>query len=193
MLAVGRIEEVRSNEIKNHTQRVAIISTMIAKKYGLDEEQVHLIELAATLHDIGKIGISDFILNKTGPLTDEEYDLMKTHSTVGEEILNHANRGVLQTAGRSAQEHNEKYDGSGDPRVIKGDEISMYARIVAIVYVLDALFSTRVYKDVWPMENVKILLEEQRGKHFDPEVVDAFFECIEKLIIANNELTDSEE
>ncbi len=178
--AMGQIEEIRSDETKKHTQRVSTISAMIAKEYGMDEEQVKLIELSSSLHDIGKIGIADAILNKPDKLTEEEFRVMKTHTTVGYEILKHSKREVLQAAATIAYGHHEKYDGTGYPQRLKGEEIHIFARIVAIVDVLDALLSKRVYKAIWPVEKVVELLKAERGRHFEPKLVD--------IVLANMEV-----
>lgn len=172
MLAVGRIEEIRSKETMLHTKRVSLISVLIAKEYGMSEEEVNLIEFASPLHDIGKVGISDAILNKPAKLTDEEYNIMKSHSILGYEILNHSERKILQTAAIIAYEHHEKYDGTGYPQGLKGEEISIYARIVTIVDVFDALLSKRVYKEKWSLEDVIEQLQKESAKHFDPKLVE---------------------
>ncbi len=184
--AMGQIEEMRSDETKQHTKRVSTISAMIAREYGLDDEQVKLIELSSSLHDIGKIAIADAILNKPDKLTDEEFAVMKTHSTIGYELLKHSNRRVLQAAATIAHGHHEKYDGTGYPQGLKGEEIDLFARIVAIVDVLDALLSKRVYKEIWPLEKVVDLLIEERGGHFDPKLVDIVLQNMElysKIIV----------
>lgn len=172
MLAVGRIEEIRSKETMLHTKRVSLISVLIAKEYGMSEEEVNLIEFASPLHDIGKVGISDAILNKPAKLTDEGYNIMKSHSILGYEILNHSERKILQTAAIIAYEHHEKYDGTGYPQGLKGEEISIYARIVTIVDVFDALLSKRVYKEKWSLEDVIEQLQKESAKHFDPKLVE---------------------
>lgn len=170
--AMGRIEEIRSDETKKHTKRVSTISALIAREYGLSEENVKLIELASSVHDIGKIGIADAILNKPAKLTEEEFAVMKTHTTIGYEILKHSSRQVLQAAATIAYGHHEKYDGTGYPQGLQGSEIDIFARIVAIVDVLDALLSKRVYKDIWSVEKVVALFKEESGKHFEPKLVD---------------------
>lgn len=182
MLAVGRIEEIRSIETKLHTKRVSVISAHIAREYGLSEEDVHLIEFASPLHDIGKVGISDAILNKPSVLTDEEYEIIKSHATLGHYILNHSDRKLLQTASIIAYEHHEKFDGSGYPQGLKGEEISIFGRIVAIVDVFDALLSKRVYKDKWQKEDVESLLKKESGKHFDPKLVKIVLKNIDKYV-----------
>ena len=172
MLAVGRIEEFRSKETRLHTKRVSLISALIAKEYGFSEEDISLIEFASPLHDIGKVGISDAILNKPGKLTAKEYDAMKEHAMLGYEILNHSERKVLRTAAIIAYSHHEKYDGTGYPQGLANENISIYARIIAIVDVFDALLSKRIYKEKWSLEEVIKLLEKEKGKHFDPKLVD---------------------
>jgi response regulator RpfG family c-di-GMP phosphodiesterase len=193
MLAVGRIEEIRSIETKLHTKRVSIISAHIAREYGLSEEEAKLIELASPLHDIGKVGISDAILNKPSVLTDEEYEIMKSHAALGHYILNHSNRKLLQTASIIAYEHHEKFDGSGYPQRLKGENISIYGRIVAIVDVFDALLSKRVYKDKWRKEDVVALLNKESGKHFDPKLVKIVLKNIDKYVDITNNFSKNEQ
>ncbi|MEN8146775.1 MAG: HD domain-containing phosphohydrolase [Campylobacterota bacterium] len=178
--AMGQIEELRSGETKQHTNRVSTISALIAIEYGLDEEQVKLIELASSLHDIGKIGIADAILNKPEKLTDEEFTVMKTHTAVGYEILRHSKRPVLQAAASIAYGHHEKYDGTGYPLGLQGKEIDIFARIVAIVDVIDALLSKRVYKEIWSVEKVVDFLKKERGRHFEPKLVDIVLENMDE-------------
>ena len=188
MLAVGQIEEIRSGETSKHAQRVAAISTMIAKEYGLDKEHINLIEIASPLHDIGKIGIADAILNKPDRLTQEEYKYMKSHSALGYDILKNSDRKILQTAAIIAYQHHEKYDGTGYPLGIKAEEIDISARIVAIVDVFDALLSKRVYKDIWTKEEVVTFFEEERGKHFDPKLVDIVLKNIDEYVKITTDL-----
>jgi len=182
MIVVGQIEEIRAGDTSMHTRRVAAISMLIAKDYGLSDEQINLIEIASPLHDIGKIGITDAVLNKPSKLTEGEYAYMKTHAALGYKILNNSKREVLQTAATIAHEHHEKYDGTGYPRGLKGKAISIYARIVAIVDVLDALLSKRIYKEAWRLEDVITFFEEKRGKHFDPELVDVLLKNIDSYV-----------
>ena len=172
MMAMGEIEEIRSHDTKNHTLRVTKLSAIIAKEYGLNEKEIKLIELTSPLHDIGKIGIGDEILLKPGKLTNEEFEIMETHATLGYKVLQHSQREVLKVAATIAYSHHEKYDGTGYPQGLKGEDIPLYARIVAIVDVLDALLSKRIYKEKWSQEKVKNLLLEERSKHFDPILVD---------------------
>ncbi|MCX6052863.1 MAG: HD domain-containing protein [Campylobacterales bacterium] len=189
LLAMGQIEEIRSLETKHHTKRVSVISTLIAKEYGLDNEQLKLIELASPLHDIGKIGIADAILNKPARLTKEEFSLMKKHPIFGHEILKYSERAVLQAAASIAYEHHERYDGTGYPQGLKGDEITIFARIVTIVDVLDALLSKRVYKDIWSVDDVIVLIKEENGKHFDPKLVEIVLKNIDEYTQIIRELS----
>lgn len=137
-------------------------------KYGLPEEEAEQLKLASPMHDIGKIGIADAILNKPGKLTVEEYEVMKTHATIGYSMLKHSKRKLLKTAAIVAYEHHEKYDGSGYPRSLKGEDIHIYGRITAIADVFDALGSDRVYKKAWDDDKLLALFNEQKGAHFDP-------------------------
>ncbi len=190
LLAMGQIEEIRSCDTKRHAQRVSTISTLIAKTYGLNDEQIKLIELASPMHDIGKIGIADAVLNKPAKLTEEEFMLMKTHSILGYEILKHSKRPVLQAAASIAYGHHEKYDGTGYPQGLKANEISIFARIVTIVDVVDALLSKRIYKDIWSVEKVITLLKEERGKHFDPKLVDIVLDNMDEYVEIIRDLSE---
>jgi len=189
MLAIGKIEEIRSSSTSRHTKRVAILSTIVAKEYGLSDEQVKLIEIASPLHDIGKVGIADAILNKPGKLTQDEFTNIKSHSLFGYNILKNSKREILQTAAAIAYEHHERYDGTGYPQGLKGEEISVYARIVAIVDVFDVLLSRRVYKEAWSKEDVVAFFKEQRGKHFEPKLVDILLENIDKYVRLHRDLS----
>ncbi len=190
MIAIGEIEEARSNDVKNHTRRVSKLSGIIAKEYGLTTAEINLIELTSPLHDIGKIGISDAILLKPGKLTAEEYEGMKEHAELGYNILKHSSRIVLKTAAMIAYGHHEKWDGSGYPQGLKAYEIPIFARIVAIVDVFDALLCQRIYKDAWSKEEVLAFIKGQEGKHFEPKLVaiveehfDEYAKIINDLVI----------
>lgn len=189
MLAIGEIEEIRSNSTSYHTKRVALLSTMIAKDYGLDDDDIKLIEIASPLHDIGKIGIADAILNKPARLTQDEFDTMRSHSLYGYNILKNSKRKILKTAADIAYEHHEKYDGTGYPQGLHGEEISIFARIVAVVDVFDALISKRVYKEPWSIDDIISYFKEQKGKHFDPKIVDLLLENMDRYIQAHKNLS----
>jgi response regulator RpfG family c-di-GMP phosphodiesterase len=178
---LGEIIENRSQETANHVNRVAYISYVLAKAYGLSEDYANKIRLASPMHDIGKVAIADNILLKPGKLTKDEFNVIKTHSKIGWEILKGSKREILKLAATIAYEHHEKWDGSGYPRGISGEEISISGRITAIADVFDALTQKRVYKDAWELKRVIKLFEEERGKHFEPKLVDLFLENLPKI------------
>lgn len=178
---LGEVGETRSQETGNHVQRVAKYSKLLGELYGLEEEQIRLMYSAAPMHDIGKIGIADAILLKPGKLDFDEYEVMKTHSSIGYDILKHSNRPLLQAAAIIALEHHEKWDGSGYPNAVSGDRIHIYGRIIALADVFDALSCERVYKKAWPIEKIIELVVAERGRHFDPTLVDLFMDNIEKF------------
>ena len=187
---IGEIGETRSQETGYHVKRVALYSELLGKLYGLADTEVKDIKSASPMHDIGKIAIADNILNKPGKLTSEEFEIMKTHAELGYKMLKHSKRKVLRLSARIAYEHHEKYDGTGYPRGISGEEISIYARITAIADVFDALGSDRVYKKAWELDKILDFFKEQRSKHFDPELVDLFFENLDKFLEIRNQYKD---
>lgn len=172
LFAMGEAEEKRSKETHNHTRRVVEYSRLLGKLVGLEELEIDLLTTAAPLHDIGKIGIPDSILLKPGKLNKEERAIIEMHVTIGYDILKHSERNVLQTAAIIAHEHHERWDGLGYPMGIKGEEIHIFGRIVAIADVFDALGTKRVYKEAWPLEEVREYFKQERGKAFDPQLVD---------------------
>ncbi|MFA9374239.1 MAG: PAS domain S-box protein [Poseidonibacter sp.] len=187
---MGEIGESRSNETGNHVKRVAEYSKLLGQLYGLDDKQAEILFTASPMHDIGKVGIPDSILNKPGKLTDEEWEVMRTHSTIGYDILKNSKREVLQAAGIVARDHHEKWDGSGYPRNIKGEDIHIYGRITAIADVFDALGSHRCYKEAWEDEKIFQLLKDQKAKHFDPVLIDLFFDNLDKFKAIRDRYTD---
>ncbi|MCJ8326695.1 MAG: PAS domain-containing protein [Campylobacterales bacterium] len=187
---IGEIGESRSQETGNHVKRVAQYSKDLAKLYGLKESEIEALYMASPMHDIGKVGIPDNILNKPGKLTKEEYEIMKTHAQLGYNILKGSKREILQTAAIVAREHHEKWDGSGYPRGLKGKKIHIYGRITAIADVFDALGSNRVYKKAWLDEDIFNLLKNERGKHFDPSLIDLFLNNKEIFFKTRNQYVD---
>ncbi len=165
--------EMRSKETGGHVRRVAEYSHMIALAHGMDPLEAELLKNASPMHDIGKIAIPDSILLKEGPLTDEERETMKEHTTLGYEMLKHSSRRLLKASAIVAYEHHEKWDGSGYPAGIAGEKIHIYGRITAMADVFDALACDRVYKKAWPREKIISLFCEERGKHFDPALCDS--------------------
>ncbi|MCG8609580.1 MAG: HD domain-containing protein [Pseudomonadales bacterium] len=173
---LGDVVETRSKETANHVRRVAHLSRLLAKAYGLDVKSCDQLYMAAPMHDIGKVAIPDRVLLKPGKLDEEEWEIMKTHAKIGEDIFVKSNREVLQAAALVAGQHHEKFDGSGYPRGLAGEDIHIFGRIVAVVDVFDALVHKRCYKEAWPMEDVLALLESEKGKHFDPRLVELLVE-----------------
>ena len=187
---MGEIGESRSSETGNHVKRVAEYSKLLAKLYGLSEKEAEILFTASPMHDIGKVGIPDSILNKAGKLSDEEWRIMRKHSIVGYNILKNSKRDILKAAAIVARDHHEKWDGSGYPRKIKEEEIHIYGRITAVADVFDALGSSRCYKQAWSDEDIFKLLEDESGKHFNPKLIALFFENIEKFKEIRNKYKD---
>lgn len=176
IFTLGTIAEFRSQETSDHVKRVAEYTEILARGKGLDNNEIELLKMASPLHDLGKLAIPDAVLNKPGKLTAEEFELMKTHTTRGYEMLRHSKRPLLECAAVIAQSHQEKWDGTGYPKGLAGEEIPLHGRIVAIADVFDALDSDRCYKKAWDIDAVFAYFTEQRGLHFDPQLVDLLFE-----------------
>src|SRR5436190_10847808 len=171
---LAKAGEFRDQTTGNHLTRMAKYSALIGLQLGLAPETVHVLEVAAPMHDIGKIGISDAILLKSGPLSDVEMTSMKNHPRMGYDILKGSPSKYLSMGAIIALGHHEKYDGSGYPNGLHGEDIPIVARIVAVADVFDALVSERPYKRAWPIDEGIDFLKSQRGKHFDGKCVDAF-------------------
>ena len=178
---MGEIAETRSKETGNHVKRVAEYSKLIALKLGINEQEAEMLKLASPMHDIGKVGIPDNILNKPGKLTPEEFEIMKTHAQLGYEMLKHSSKPILQAAAIVSKEHHEKYNGNGYPKGLKGEEIHIFARITAVADVFDALGSDRIYKKAWEDKKIFELFNNEKGEHFDPKIIDIFFENLEEI------------
>ncbi len=186
--ALASLAETRDNETGNHILRTQNYVRALALRLrhhprfasALDDEAIDLLYKSAPLHDIGKVGIPDHILLKPGKLTDEEFEIMKTHTTLGRQALERAERSMegevefLRYAKEIAQSHQEKWDGSGYPEGLAGDAIPLSARLMAVADVYDALISRRVYKPAFSHELAVRMITEQRGRHFDPDITDAF-------------------
>jgi len=175
---LGEIGEMRSKETGNHVKRVAYYSRLLADLYGLNSEDVNLLFLIAPIHDIGKVGIPDNILNKEGKLTNAERATMKAHSEIGYNLLKNSSQYILKTASIVAYQHHERWDGKGYPRGLNGKNIHIYGRIVALADVYDALSCKRVYKVAWTDEKIENFIKDERGLHFDPDLVDLFLKNI---------------
>ncbi|CAM4523994.1 HD-GYP domain-containing protein (c-di-GMP phosphodiesterase class II) [Paenibacillus endophyticus] len=182
ILAMGHIGEGRSKETGNHVKRVAQYSYILAIGLGMSESEADMLRSASPMHDIGKVAIPDAILQKPGKLTAEEYEQMKEHATIGYRLLRKSKRQLLQAAAIVAWQHHEKWDGTGYPQGLAGESIHIYGRITALADVFDALGSSRVYKEAWSMERILALVKEERGRHFDPRVVDVFLEQLPSIL-----------
>jgi response regulator RpfG family c-di-GMP phosphodiesterase len=188
--AMGEIGETRSKETGNHVKRVAEYSKALGLLYGLQKEEAEKLKMASPMHDIGKVGIPDAILNAPRKLNAAEFEVMKTHAQLGFDMLKHSKKPILKAAATVAGEHHEKYDGSGYPRGTKGEEIHIYGRITAVADVFDALGSKRVYKKAWELEKIIALFKAERGKHFDPKLVDLFLENLDTFLEIRNRFQD---
>jgi len=181
VFTMGSIGESRSKETGNHVRRVAEYSKLLALAYGMDVKEAELLKQASPMHDIGKVAIPDAILKKPGRFDENERAIMDTHAELGYNMIKHSTRPLLKAASIVAYEHHEKWDGSGYPNALKGEEIHIYGRITAIADVFDALGSDRVYKKAWSDEKIFKLFREERAKHFDPKLIDLFFENIDAI------------
>lgn len=179
---LGGAVETRSKETGNHVKRVAELSKLLALGYGVSAEEAEVIKLASPLHDLGKIGIPDHILNKPGKFVPDEWEIMKTHALLGYDMLKDSNKRILQAGAVIAAEHHERWDGNGYPYGKSGEDIHIYGRITALADVYDALGSDRCYKKAWPQDKVLALIKDERGKHFDPHLVDVFFERYDDIL-----------
>jgi len=173
---IAETMECRSAETGSHVRRVAEYAKLLAVKYGLSEEEAEMLKLASTPHDLGKIGIPDSILNKPGALTPEEYTTIKTHVYRGHDLLMRSSSPIIQAAARIVLLHHERWDGLGYPQGLKGEEIHIHGRIIGVADVFDALSNKRVYHEAWTWEAVFTHFREERGKHFDPKLVDILLE-----------------
>lgn len=190
LLRLAKAGEYRDEETGNHVIRMAKFARLMAEKLGLPESDCHVIESAAPMHDIGKIGIPDGILLKPGKLDSSELQIMRTHSRIGYEILKDSPSKYLQMGAVIALGHHERYDGTGYPSRLRGYEIPLEARIVAVADVFDALMSNRPYKKPWSMQDALSYLNAERGKHFDPDCIDAFHAQFEKILSIRQEFLD---
>ncbi len=176
---LARAAEFRDDNTGQHTERVGKMAAQLARELGLPDGQVSLIRRAAPLHDVGKIGIPDAILLKLGKLHAAEFELVKTHTSIGARILSGSNFALLRLAEEIAFSHHERWDGAGYAG-LAGAEIPLVGRIVTVADVFDALTQKRPYKSAWPVEDAVAEIDRQRGRQFDPEVVDAFLRIIEQ-------------
>ena len=192
VLTLGEVVETRLHEAANHVARVAEISYHLAKLWGMNEDEAELLRLASPMHDLGKIGIPDYILLKPGRLTEEEMAVMRTHSAIGHRLLCKSERPILQTASIIALQHHERWDGKGYPEGRAGEDIHIYGRITTVADVFDALLSKRCYKEAWGRREVLELISRERGKQFDPALVDILLSNIDLFIGIWDSMPDEE-
>jgi putative two-component system response regulator len=215
ILCLARAAEHRDNDTGNHVIRVGRYTSIIARQMGYPENRLEMLEQAAQLHDVGKIGIPDSILFKPGklgfdeyemmkkhcalgrqiiePISDKEWTILKTHTRIGESMLHVRSSSLLMLAARIAQTHHERWDGKGYPLGLLGEDIPLEGRIVAVADVFDALSSKRPYKEPFPRQKCFEILREGRGTQFDPAVIDAFFDCSEEIVEIQLLLMDEED
>lgn len=191
LFRLGEIVETRSRETGNHVKRVAEYCKLLASMCGLSKSDTEILGLAAPLHDVGKVGIPDAILNKPGKLTNDEFDIIKTHSTMGYDMLKASSGPVLQAAALIAHQHHERFNGKGYPQGLKGKDIHIYGRITGIADVFDALGVERLYKKAWGLERILELFKQERGQHFDPELTDVFFDHLDGIITIRDAFPES--
>ncbi|MFB9245769.1 DUF3369 domain-containing protein [Massilia antarctica] len=190
IMRLGDVVESRSNEAGNHVRRMSQVCHMLAQASGMPEDETAVLMHAAPMHDIGKIATPDAVLLKPGKLTPEEWDIMKQHPTVGLSILDGSSRPILKAAAVIAHQHHEKFDGSGYPQGLIGADIHVYARIVAVADVFDALSHKRCYKEAWPLDEVVAHLREVSGQHLDPVFVELLITNIDAAVDINRRWPD---
>ena len=190
LLRLAKAGEYRDEGTGNHVLRIAHYSRLLAEALQLSQRICEDIELAAPMHDIGKVGIPDRILLKEGPLDEREMEIMKEHPVIGYEILKDSPSRYITLGAEIALSHHEKYDGTGYPNGLKGEDIPLAGRIVAVADVYDALTTRRPYKDAWPVEDAVAYIRNASGTHMDPDVVEAFLENLDKVTEIQSKLSD---
>ncbi len=188
---LGQIGETRSEETGYHVRRVAEYSKLLAQKINLSSEEINLLFMSSPMHDIGKIGIPDSILNKPGKLDSAEWEIMKTHSQIGYDIFKDSTRPILKAASIVSYTHHEKWNGSGYPLGLKEENIHIFGRITAIADVFDALSSERIYKKAWPLDKILHLFKEESGQHFDPNLIKIFIDNLDEFLEIRDKFKDN--
>lgn len=190
ILRLGAVVEGKSNELGNHVKRVSEYAQVMSRLLGLSDDKCQMVKLTAPLHDIGKIGIAEYILNKPGRLTAEEFEVIKKHTTMGYDILASSDLDLIQAAAQIALNHHENWDGSGYPRGLSKEQIPIESRIVAFVDVFDSLSERRVYKEAWSLETIYEFMKAESGKKFDPKIVELFFSNIQMFLEIKSKYCD---
>jgi putative two-component system response regulator len=189
---LAKAAEFRDNETAQHIRRMSNYCELLGQKLGLDDDRVELLRMASPMHDIGKIGTHDSILLKDGQHTEEEFEIMKQHAEIGFRILSGSDSELLNLGAIIAWTHHEKFDGTGYPRGLAGEDIPLEGRITAVSDVFDALTSKRVYKPAFTVEESIGLMKEQRGKHFDPDLLDLFLESMPHVLVIKERFADTD-
>jgi putative two-component system response regulator len=179
---LGKASEYRDNETGAHILRMSNISALLTRRLGLADSFVEQMLHASPMHDVGKIAIPDHILLKAGKFTPEEWDIMRSHTVIGHEILRAEGSSLLNLASEIALHHHEKWDGSGYPYKLAGHDIPISCRIVAVADVFDALLSERPYKKPWSLDDAKAFMFAEAGRHFDPEIIRLFKDCLPEIL-----------
>lgn len=188
---LGRAAEYKDNETGMHVVRMSKIAALLGRAIGMSDEDAKLLLHASPMHDIGKIGIPDGVLLKPGKLDPAEWEVMKTHAQIGLEILGDHTSPLMHMARMVALSHHEKWDGTGYPKGLKGDAIPLVGRITAVADVFDALTSERPYKKAWSIEDAAQFIKNQAGLHFDPAIVEKFFEHFEDIAAISKSYRDT--
>ncbi len=192
VIRLAKAAEFRDNETAQHTVRMSEYCGVLARGYGMDEERSELVRLASQLHDVGKLGIPDAILLKPGRLTEEEFAIMKEHAAFGYRILADSRAPVLRIGAVIARGHHEKFDGSGYPDGLAGEDIPVEARIAAVADVFDALTSKRVYKEAMPTDQALAILNRERDRHFDGRLVTVFMDHLDTILAIKEQYRDTD-
>lgn len=187
---LSEIVEKRDMSTANHIKRVSEYAFVLGNRIGMDQETCNNLKIACMMHDVGKIGISDHILLKPASLTSEEFDMIKEHSKIGHRILVNSSLSLMKMAAEIALGHHERWDGTGYPHELKETNIPITARMISVLDVFDALTHKRIYKGPWAVEEAFAFIKEQRGKMFDPQMVDLFFESIDQIMAVWHEYPD---
>jgi putative two-component system response regulator len=190
VFTMGSIAERRSKETGQHVKRVAEYTYLFAKYSGLPEKECDMLRQASPMHDIGKVAIPDAVLNKPGRFNEEERLIMDTHAQLGYDMLRSSNRPLMKMASIVAYEHHEKWNGNGYPNKLAGEDIHIYGRITALADVFDALGSARVYKPAWDDEKIFKMFKEERAEHFDPKLIDIFFDNLDDFLHIRDTMKD---
>lgn len=187
---LGRAAEYRDDMTGFHIIRMSRYSQLLGLASGMDEAETEMLLNASPMHDIGKIGIPDSVLMKPGKLEPDEWKIMQTHVDIGVEILSGSSSALMDMAAEIAQNHHEKWDGSGYPRGLSGEDIPLTGRVVAIADVFDALTTERPYKKAWPIEEAVEFLKEQSNKHFEPRLVEIFLEILPDILAVRDQYSE---